>query len=109
MNSLKWYLEYIQRFDPMTKDEEREVLLKAKEGDKKAYEKVINHNLRFVVSVAKRYQNQGIPLEDLISEGNRGLVKAYKKFDTKKNVKFITYAVWLIRQTIKNSIHDNSQ
>ena len=78
----------------MTKDEEREVLLKAKAGDEKARDKIINHNLRFVVSVAKRYQNQGIPLEDLISEGNRGLVKAYTKFDVTKNVKFITYGVW---------------
>ena len=68
-------------------------MLKAKKGDNQAREKVINHNLRFVVSVAKKYQNQGMPLEDLISEGNRGLIKAYEKFDTSRNVKFITYAV----------------
>ena len=93
MESLKWYLEYIQRFEPMSKDEERVVMLKAKNGDKAARELIINSNLRFVVSVAKKYQNQGIALEDLISEGNKGLIKAYDKFDVSKNVKFITYGV----------------
>jgi len=93
MDSLKWYLQYIQRFEPLSKAEEKIWMKKAKEGSASAKEKVISSNLRFVVSVAKRYQNQGIPLEDLISEGNKGLVKAYDKFDMTRDVKFITYAV----------------
>ena len=94
MGALKHYLEYIRRFEPLTKAEEKILLKKAKEEDHKpSYEKLINCNLRFVVSVAKNYQNQGIPLEDLISEGNKGLVKAYYKFDLSRDVKFITYAV----------------
>ena len=109
MSAIKWYLEYIRRFEPLTKENEAQLLLKAKEGSKSAYETIINCNLRFVVSVAKKYQNKGIPLEDLISEGNKGLVKAYHKFDTERNVKFITYAVWWIRQNIMNCIHDNAQ
>lgn len=109
MSAIKWYLDYIRRFEPLTKKEEAVVLAKAKAGDAKAYEQIINCNLRFVVSVAKKYQNQGIALEDLISEGNKGLVKSYYKFDTTRNVKFITYAVWWIRQNIMNCIHDNGQ
>ncbi len=93
MKSLEWYLKYIQRFDPLSVEEEKLTMLKAKQGSASAREKILNHNLRFVVSVAKKYQNQGMPLEDLISEGNRGLVKAYEKFDISKQVRFITYAV----------------
>ena len=109
MSAIKWYLEYIRKYEPLTKEDESTIILKAKKGDKKSYEKLINCNLRFVVSIAKKYQNQGIPLEDLISEGNKGLVKAYHKFDPDRNVKFITYAVWWIRQNIMNCIHDNGQ
>ncbi len=93
MKSLEWYLKFIQRFDPLSVSEERVTMLKAKNGDKIAREKILNHNLRFVVSVAKKYQNQGMPLEDLISEGNRGLIKAFEKFDITRDVRFITYAV----------------
>jgi len=93
VGALKYYLEYIRKFEPLSKEEERKVIIKAKQGHKPSYEKIINSNLRFVVSIAKKYQNQGIALEDLISEGNKGLVKAYHKFDLDRNVKFITYAV----------------
>ena len=93
MKSLEWYLKFIQRFDPLSVDEEKITMLKAKQGSVSAREKILNHNLRFVVSVAKKYQNQGMPLEDLISEGNKGLIKAYEKFDISREVRFITYAV----------------
>ena len=92
-DALKYYLDYIKKFEPMDKKTERKVMLKAKNGSNKAYETIINSNLRFVVSVAKKYQNRGIALDDLIAEGNKGLVKAYHKFDTERDVKFITYAV----------------
>ncbi len=83
---------------------------KAKKGDRAAYNELLNRNLRFVVSVAKKYQNQGLSLDDLISEGNAGLVVAFNKFDNKKfDVKFITYAVWWIRQSIMKAIHDNAK
>jgi RNA polymerase primary sigma factor len=83
---------------------------KAKNGDQNAYNELLSRNLRFVVSVAKKYQNQGMSLEDLISEGNFGLIVAFKKFDNKKfDVKFITYAVWWIRQSIMKAIHDNAK
>jgi len=83
---------------------------KAKKGDRAAYNELLNRNLRFVVSVAKKYQNQGLSLDDLISEGNAGLVVAFNKFDNNKfDVKFITYAVWWIRQSIMKAIHDNAK
>ncbi len=83
---------------------------KAKNGNRDAYNELMNRNLRFVVSVAKKYQNQGMPLEELIAEGNAGLIVAFHKFDNKKfDVKFITYAVWWIRQSIMKAIHDNAK
>ena len=106
---LTLYLNQIKHFDPLTKEEEHKLLKQARKGNKLAYEKIMNANLRFVVSVAKKYQNQGLALEELIAEGNLGLVKAYHKFDVKKDVKFITYAVWWIRQSIINAIHENSK
>ncbi len=109
MSALDKYLKHIRRYVPYTKEEEREIVKKAKEGDREAYEKLINANLRFVVSVAKKYQNQGIDLEELIQEGNIGLMKAFDKFDLSKNFKFITYAVWWIRQGILNSIHEHAK
>ena len=103
------YLKLIRDFDPITKAEEHALFRKAKKGDKDAYADVITCNLKFVITVAKKYQNQGLPLEDLIAEGNLGLVKAYYKFDIAKDVKFITYAVWWIRQSIINSIHEHGR
>jgi RNA polymerase primary sigma factor len=105
---MDFYLKEIRKFPPFSKEEEREVILKAKNGDRKAYEELMHRNLRFVVSIAKRYQNQGVALEDLIEEGNIGLLTAFDRFDTTRNVKFITYAVWWIRQGILKSIHENS-
>mgnify|MGYP006411298071 CR=1 FL=1 len=100
------YLKLIRDFEPLTKKQEQELFKKAHNGDDAAYDKLIYSNLKFVISVAKKYQNQGLTLEDLICEGNFGLVKAYYKFDIGKNVKFITYAVWWIRQAILNAIHE---
>ena len=107
---LESYLKEIRKYPPFTKEEEKIVIKKAKAGDRKAYEELMNRNLRFVVSVAKKYQNQGVPLDDLIAEGNTGLIIAFDKFDTVKyDVKFITYAVWWIRQAIMKAIHDNAK
>jgi len=103
------YLKEIRKFPPFTKEEEREVIVKAKAGNRSAYKELMNRNLRFVVSIAKRYQNQGMELEDLIQEGNMGLIIAFDRFDMTRNVKFITYAVWWIRQAIMKAIHDNSK
>lgn len=106
---LTLYLKSIKKFEPLTKEKEHELLAEARKGNTLAYEELMNANLRFVVSVAKKYQNQGLSLEELIGEGNHGLVKAYHKFDLLKDVKFITYAVWWIRQSIINAIHEHSK
>tara|TARA_B100001113_G_C21097486_1_gene617191 strand:- start:526 stop:1323 length:798 start_codon:yes stop_codon:yes gene_type:complete len=106
---MKRYLNEIKDFKPLTVEEEREIMLKAKNGNNGAYNKLMNSNLKFVVSVAKKYQKQGLELEDLIAEGNLGLCKAFKKFDMNRNVKFITYAVWWIRQAILNAIHEHAK
>jgi len=103
------YLNEIKDFKPLKGAEEREIIRKAKDGNKAAYQKLMNSNLKFVISVAKRYQYQGLDLQDLIAEGNLGLCKAFKKFDLNKNVKFITYGVWWIRQAILNSIHEHAK
>ena len=96
--SLDKYLQEIGKVDLITADEEVELAQRIKAGDQLALEKLTKANLRFVVSVAKQYQNSRIPLNDLINEGNLGLVKAAKKFDETRGFKFISYAVWWIRQ-----------
>jgi len=106
---MEQYLKEIRRFPPFTKEEEKSVIDKAKAGDRKAYEELLNRNLRFVVSVAKKYQNQGLPLDELIAEGNTGLVKAFDRFDPTRDSKFITYAVWWIKQTIRKAIEENTK
>ena len=106
---LEIYLKEISKYPSLSKEEEKEVLEKAKAGDTIAYNKIINSNLKFVVSVARQYQNQGIGLDDLIAEGNVGLIKGFNRFDITRNFKFITYAVWWIRQSILNAIHLNSK
>ena len=83
--------------------------MRAKEGDKKAHELLIKHNLRYVVEVAKSYQGQGLSLEELVAEGNLGICKAANKFDPTRGVKFITYAVWWIRQAILQALSDNTR
>jgi RNA polymerase primary sigma factor len=105
--SLKAYFKDLRNIELLNGEEQTELAIKAKSGDKKALNKLIESNLRFVVSVAKEYQYSKIPLEDLISEGNIGLMKAVDKFDESKKIRFISYAVWWIRQSITQSIHEN--
>lgn len=91
---IEQYIHDIKKHEPLERQEERRLIKKAKEGDRAAYEKVLNSNLRFVFQVAKYYQNKGLPLEDLIAEGNAGMIKAFERFDLDQNVKFISYAVF---------------
>jgi len=107
--SLDRYLADIGREMLITAEEEVELARRIKEGDDAALEKLTKTNLRFVVSVAKQYQNQGISLQDLINEGNVGLIKAAKRFDETRGFKFISYAVWWIRQAILQAIADQSR
>jgi len=101
------YLKEIGQIEMITPEQETEVSEKIKQGDKGAINELVNANLRFVVSVAKQYQNQGLSLSDLINEGNIGLIKAAELFDPSKGFKFISYAVWWIRQKIIASLSDN--
>lgn len=107
--SLDRYLHEIGKVDLITAEEEVELALRIKEGDLVALEKLTKANLRFVVSVAKQYQNQGLGLSDLINEGNLGLIKAAQKFDETRGFKFISYAVWWIRQSIMQAIAEQSR
>jgi RNA polymerase primary sigma factor len=102
--SIEKYLSEISKLPLLNEDEEVDLAKKVREGDSDAMEKLIKANLRFVVSVAKQYQNQGISLNDLINEGNIGLIKAAAKFDETKGFKFISYAVWWIRQSILQAL-----
>jgi RNA polymerase primary sigma factor len=108
-NNLALYFKEINSIPLLSREEEMETARQAAAGSKKAREKLIKANLRFVVSVAKKYQGQGLPLEDLISEGNIGLINAIEKFDVDKGCHFITYAVWWIRQSILNSLYEKSR
>lgn len=102
--SIDKYLNEISKLPMLTEEEEVQVAKRIREGDTEAMEKLIQSNLRFVVSVAKQYQNQGLALNDLINEGNIGLIKAASKFDETKGFKFISYAVWWIRQSILQAL-----
>lgn len=106
-NSLNIYFKDILKRKPLTLEEEVKLFKKIKKGDKKAEAKLIESNLRFVVSIAKQYQNKGIPLVDLIQEGNLGLLQASRKFNESYGYKFISYAVWWIRQSITKFIYEN--
>jgi len=101
---MKYYLREIKKYPLLSKEEERELIKKAKEDDEEARDKIIRSNLRFVVSIAKGYANQGLSLEDLIGEGNYGLIQALDRFDLNYENKFITYAVWWIRHYIFQAI-----
>ena len=107
--SLDKYLQEIGREDLITVEEEVELAQAIKKGDRQALEKLTRANLRFVVSVAKQYQNQGLILPDLINEGNLGLIKAAEKFDETRGFKFISYAVWWIRQSILQALAEQSR
>ena len=107
--SLDKYLQEIGREELVTPDEEVELAQRIRKGDQEALEKLTRANLRFVVSVAKQYQNQGLSLPDLINEGNLGLIKAAEKFDETRGFKFISYAVWWIRQSILQALAEQSR
>ena len=107
--SLEKYLQDVSKIDMITADEEVELAQRIKDGDQRALNKLVRSNLRFVISVAKQYQNQGLKLSDLINEGNYGLVKAAKRFDETRGFKFISYAVWWIRQSILQAISEQSR
>ena len=107
--SLDKYLQDIGREELITAEEEVELARRIKSGDQKALEKLTRANLRFVVSVAKQYQNQGLTLPDLINEGNLGLIKAAQKFDETRGFKFISYAVWWIRQSILQALAEQGR
>jgi len=107
--SLDKYLQEIGKEELITVEEEVELAQRIKKGDRAALEKLTRANLRFVVSVAKQYQNQGLSLPDLINEGNLGLIKAAEKFDETRGFKFITYAVWWIRQSILQALAEQSR
>ncbi|MBS3768906.1 MAG: RNA polymerase sigma factor RpoD/SigA [Bacteroidales bacterium] len=108
-SSLEKYLQEVGKEELLTPDEEVELAQRIKKGDKTALEKLTRANLRFVISVAKQYQFQGLSLPDLINEGNLGLIKAAERFDETKGFKFISYAVWWIRQSILQAIAEQSR
>ncbi len=107
--SLEKYLQEIGKVDLITPEEEVQLAIRIKQGDERALEKLTKANLRFVVSVAKQYQNQGLSLSDLINEGNLGLIKAAQRFDETRGFKFISYAVWWIRQSILQALAEQSR
>ena len=107
--SLDKYLQEIGREDLITAEDEVELAVRIKQGDQVALEKLVKANLRFVVSVSKQYQNQGLTLPDLINEGNLGLIKAAQRFDETRGFKFISYAVWWIRQSILQALAEQSR
>jgi len=107
--SIEKYLNEIAKYEVLTPEEELDLFKRYRNGDEQAFIKIIRSNLRFVVSVAKQYQHVGLSLNDLINEGNMGLIKAARRFDETKGFKFISYAVWWIRQTILQSINDKAR
>lgn len=108
-DNISKYFKDVRKSVILTPSEEVEIAKKIKEGDDKAIELLVKSNLKFVISIAKEYQGQGLPLSDLINEGNYGLIKAAMKFDHEKGFRFISYAVWWIRQAILQSLNDNAR
>ncbi len=108
-DSMSIYLKDVRKSEQITPQQEVEIAKRISEGDESAIEELVMANLRFVIAIAKDYQNQGLPLADLISEGNYGLITAAKRFDYTKGFKFISYAVWWIKQSILQSLNDNSR
>ena len=108
-NILRTYLKEVNRIPLLKKEEEEKIASLAALGDKPARERLVSSNLRFVIMIAKKYQGQGLPLEDLIAEGNIGLLSSIDHFDVSKGYRFITYAVWWIRQAIIKALHEKSR
>jgi len=108
-DSISKYFKDVRKSVILTPQEEVELAKRIKDGDQSAVDKVVKANLKFVVSIAKEYQGQGLPLSDLISEGNYGLIKAATRFDHKKGFRFISYAVWWVKQSIIQSLNDNAR
>lgn len=108
-NSVNLYFQEVNRYPMVSVEEEVELTVSIRNGDEKALKRLVEANLRFVISVAKQYQNQGLSFADLINEGNMGLVKAAKKFDETRGFKFISYAVWWIRQSIMQAISEQTR
>ncbi|TXG85950.1 MAG: RNA polymerase sigma factor RpoD/SigA [Spirochaetes bacterium] len=108
-DSIAKYFKEVRKSVILTPDEEIALAKRIKQGDEKAKEELVNANLKFVVSIAKEYQNQGLPLSDLISEGNYGLIKAANRFDHKRGFRFISYAVWWVKQSIIQSLNENAR
>jgi RNA polymerase primary sigma factor len=106
--SLKAYFKEVRKYEQIDGKEQIDLAIKAKDGDQRAMNKLIQSNLRFVLKVAKEYSYTGMPLEDLIQEGNLGIIKAVERFDTEKGYKFISYAVWWIRQSILQAAYENN-
>lgn len=107
--SLEKYMTEVSRYEVLTPEQEVEMFKRSKEGDEDAFQHIINANLRFVISVAKQYQHCGLTLGDLINEGNLGLLKAARRFDETRGFKFISYAVWWIRQSILQAVGEKSR
>lgn len=108
-NVLSLYIGDMVKFSVMSREEEMQTALAARGGDAEAREKMIKTNLRFVINIAKRYRNHGLPLEDLINEGNIGLIEAVNRFDPEKGFQFISYAVWWIKQAILKAINEKGR
>lgn len=108
-DAIKSHLKDVAKIPLLSLEEEKELGKRAKEGDKEAQNQLVIHNLRFVISVAKQYQHQGLPLEDLISAGHEGLIIAAQKYDVDRGFKFISYAVWWIRQSILKALYSSSR
>lgn len=108
-DSMGIYMKDVRKTDLISVEEEVILAKRISEGDGRALNELVSANLRFVIKIAKRYQNQGVPIADLISEGNYGLIAAAKKFDHTKGFRFITYAIWWIKQCIVQSLNDDSR
>ena len=108
-DSIAKYFKDVRKSVILTQEQEINLAKRIKKGDQKAIDELVNANLKFVVSIAKEYQGQGLLLSDLINEGNYGLIKAATRFDHKKGFRFISYAVWWVKQTIIQSLNDNAR